>query len=93
MFGYTLVKTTEYNKLVKRSSRMELALSRIRTWFGEFPRTKQFDTFGDGHELSYGYCYGSNGERDYMRGIANDALVSKDLYETDSSLFDIRKGE
>jgi hypothetical protein len=54
------------------------ALVRIEKWFGEFPPTGQFWVNEDGtpsrREVSYGACYGSNGERDYMRQIAREAI-------------------
>jgi hypothetical protein len=59
---------------VSRTRKLELALIRIEKWFGEFPETGKF--FDDAKErpVSYGACYGSNGEREYMRGIAREAL-------------------
>lgn len=45
---------------------LESALLRIARWHGEFPVTS------DGK--SYGYKYGANGERDYMRNLAAEAL-------------------
>lgn len=48
------------------------ALERIERWFGEFPKTGE--TWPDGTPMSYGAAFGSNGERDYMCGVARDAL-------------------
>ena len=48
------------------------ALERIRKWFGEFPSA----TGPDGREMPYGVAFGSNGERDYMRNVAHEALAS-----------------
>lgn len=45
-------------------------IRRIATWFGEFPRVND----RQGGTMSYGAAYGSNGERDYMRAIAVEAL-------------------
>ena len=46
------------------------ALQRIERWFGEFPEVR----CSDGELHSYGYALGSNGERDFMRQVARDAL-------------------
>lgn len=54
---------------------MRKALEKIERWFGEFPPTGK--TWDDGSPMSYGVCYGSNGERDFMRGIAREALSAK----------------
>lgn len=53
---------------------MRKALERIERWFGEFPPTA--DKWPDGSAVSYGAAYGSNGERDYMRKVAREALAS-----------------
>jgi len=53
--------------------RMRAALEKIERWFGEFPATGR--TWDDGSPMSYGAAYGSNGERDYMRGVARAALA------------------
>lgn len=58
--------------LLADRARMEKALERIERWFGEFPETG--DTWEDGSPVSYATLYGSNGERDYMREIARQAL-------------------
>ena len=56
--------------LVREHATMKAALQRIERWFGEFP-----DVPGqDGKPVSYGYARGSNGERDFMREIAREAL-------------------
>jgi hypothetical protein len=47
-------------------------IARIERWFDEFPETGK--TWNDGTPMSYGAAYGSNGERDYMRAIAREAL-------------------
>lgn len=56
----------------RRARKLEIALERIERWFGEFPEA----TLHDGTKCSYGAAYGSNGERDFMRKIAKDALNS-----------------
>lgn len=53
------------------------ALERIERWFGEFPATGKYwlnDEGAAGMEMSYAACYGSNGERDFMRELARVAL-------------------
>jgi hypothetical protein len=54
---------------------MRAALERIARWHGEFPDTGK--TWPTGGAVSYAAEYGSNGERDYMRQIAVDALKSR----------------
>lgn len=53
-------------------SEAEKALRKIAAWHGEFPATGV--TYEDGTPVSYAAAYGSNGERDYMRGVALEAL-------------------
>lgn len=48
---------------------MKLALDRIYKW-DSFPEAE----LRDGTKCSYLFAYGSNGERDYMRALAKDAL-------------------
>lgn len=62
----------QLNALTAQLAAMQAALEKIGRWQGEFPHTEQFHA--DGTEMSYGWCYGSNGERDYMRQIARQAL-------------------
>jgi hypothetical protein len=51
------------------------ALERIERWHGEFPETgRTWPTTGN--PITFGMAYGSNGERDYMRGIAREALAA-----------------
>lgn len=52
--------------------RYRAALKRIAKWFDEFPPTGR--KWNDGTEMSYSAAFGSNGERDYMRKVASDAL-------------------
>lgn len=47
------------------------ALREIEKW--ELPRIPNLD---GGGTVSYGVAYGSNGERDYIRGVARRALLS-----------------
>jgi hypothetical protein len=44
----------------------------IQKW--QLPATGQFWDDDKTRPMSYGACYGSNGERDFMRNIANEAL-------------------
>lgn len=53
-------------------------LERIIRWHGEFP---DGPLTRDGFEQSYGAAYGSNGERDYMRGLAVEALAALTDYK------------
>lgn len=48
------------------------ALAKIEKWFGEFPETGR--KWDDGEPMSYSATFGSNGERDYMRQVAREAL-------------------
>jgi len=72
MFGLKIVREDEYHSLVEKAHRMKKALVKIRKWYGEFPRSQRY--FEDGREMSYGSAFGSNGERDYMRRVADNAL-------------------
>lgn len=57
---------------MEKVAEMENALTRIARWIGEFPETGC--TWGDGSPMSYSAAYGVNGERDYMRNLALQAL-------------------
>ncbi len=62
-----------YNrKLTKQLDELKQALAKIAKWHGEFPPTGC--KWDDGTEMSYVAAHGTNGERDYMRAIAQDAL-------------------
>jgi hypothetical protein len=52
--------------------RMQAALEKIAKWHGEFPPSGA--VYPDGSAVSYGIEFGSNGERDYMRKVACEAL-------------------
>jgi hypothetical protein len=54
-----------------RCAKLEKALTRIEEW-SSFPMAES-----NGEPCSYGVAYGSNGERDYMRGIAKFALNAR----------------
>jgi hypothetical protein len=64
----------ELSRLQAACGEKDRALGRIWKWFDEFPVTGR--TWDDGSPMSYGACYGSNGERDYMRQIAHAALAT-----------------
>jgi len=59
------------NKLESDNLRYKTALERIAKWFGEFPIVNDVK---NGTTMSWGAAYGSNGERDYMRQLAINAL-------------------
>lgn len=50
-------------------------LQRIAKWHGEFPPSGS--THPDGSPMSYEFAYGSSGERDFMRGLAQLALLTE----------------
>lgn len=53
-------------------NRYMTALKIIQQW--QLPATGKFWDNDKTQPMSYGACYGSNGERDFMRNIANEAL-------------------
>jgi hypothetical protein len=68
-------KTAEAPKLEQENKALRSALERIVKWKGEFPETGRFwDEPKNTNPMSYAACYGSDGERDYMRKVARDAL-------------------
>lgn len=62
---------TAIEQLVEDNFRMKKALERIERWFGEFPDVVDSQT---GRVTTYSYAWGSNGERDFMRTVAREAL-------------------
>jgi len=60
-------------ELTLQNRRYEQALRRIEKWFGEFPEVPN----EDGRAVGYEGHYGSNGARDYMRGVAREALSNQ----------------
>lgn len=54
------------------AERLRSALEKIEAWHGAFPPTGKFHP--EGGEMSFGWCFGSNGEREFMREIARAAL-------------------
>lgn len=63
----------ELEALVERK---DAALARIEKWFGEFPKTGRYWDKQKTEEMSYAAAFGSNGERDYMRAVARNALAT-----------------
>lgn len=68
---------TEVETLRAEVRRQRVALERIVRWRGEFPETGKFWDEERTKPMSYASCYGSNGERDFMRNIASEALSAK----------------
>lgn len=66
----------DYEALARVAPRLYAALERVESW--TFPPSGRFWNNDDGtlsdRPMSYGAAYGSNGERDFMRAIAADAL-------------------
>lgn len=58
------------------NERLSKALCRVARWHGEFPDTGRYwDEPKNAEPMSYSACFGSNGERDYMRQVASEALA------------------
>ena len=74
-FICAVVNAYRAGELVERAKAEKLAeaLARIERWVGEFPDTGEY--WDDGSPVSYGAAYGSNGQRDFMRGLARAALA------------------
>lgn len=68
----------EVLRLREQTARMSRALEKIEAW-QDFPATGR--TWESGQPMSYATAYGSNGERDYMRGVARDALEAVSAME------------
>lgn len=60
----------------EREMQLEAALEKVARWHGEFPATGKFFDAEETRPMSYAAAYGSNGERDYMRRVAQQALDS-----------------
>lgn len=58
-----------------KADRYEKALRFIQAW--QFPPTGQFWDDDKLKPMSYAACYGSNGEQDFMRNVATEALTPK----------------
>jgi hypothetical protein len=63
---------TELAEAKKDIERKTLALKKIAKWHDEFPPSCRFNE--DGTQMSFGAAFGSNGQRDYMRGVAQLAI-------------------
>ncbi len=72
VFAEQRVRELEAQLASSRNGKLEAALQRIARWHDEFPATSQ--TWPNGAPMSYGACWGANGERDYMRQVALEAL-------------------
>jgi hypothetical protein len=57
--------------LVARIRELEAALFKIEDW--QLPKSEQ--TWPDGTPMSYGAAFGSNGERNWARTVAHEALI------------------
>jgi len=64
-------------QLLLKNRKLENALKKIAKWFGEFPDTGKFWGNDKNRPVSYASAFGSNGERDYMRGVASQALYDE----------------
>lgn len=67
-FGPYFKDPVEANEVVRKT------LERIVRWEGEFPETGKYFDIEQTRPMSYAFCYGSSGERDYMRKLASEAL-------------------
>ena len=65
----------ENNSLARRNRAFLAALNKIQNW--EMPETGRFWDNDPTRPMSYAACYGSNGERDFIRSIARQALEGK----------------
>lgn len=80
-FGHTLADQEKrvragiaIHREITRQSNKELkeALEKIAKW--EMPKTGRYWDSNSLEPMSYAACYGSNGERDFIRNIASEAL-------------------
>lgn len=70
------LRVTETQAASDEIQKLRGALGRIERWQGEFPETGRYwDEPNTNDPMSYGTCFGSDGERDYMRQIARQALT------------------
>lgn len=65
----------------ERIKQLEDALTIVQKW--QLPSTGQFWDDDKTRPMSYGVCYGSNGERDFMRKVANEALTPNNKQKED----------
>ena len=64
-----------YREAADEIERLRKAMEKIERWYGEFPESGR--EWEPGRSMSYGAAFGSNGERDYMRKVAREALAGK----------------
>ena len=69
-----LIRLTDYEAMQAKCMRLVEALEQIERWDG-FPSTNE-TWEGSGKPVSYSAAFGSNGERDFMRGVAKAALAA-----------------
>lgn len=70
------VGSSDSSALREENARLRAALERIEKWAGEFPPSGRYwDEPTKTRPMSYGAAFGSNGERDYMRSVARQALL------------------
>lgn len=69
--GDALMAVTQHDQEVRG---LVEALEQIQRWDGFPPTGKTWE--GSGEPVSFSVCYGSNGERDFMRNVANKALAA-----------------
>lgn len=81
-YGY-LEAAKKYNADLRaaeeRMERMAKALRTIQKW--QLPSTGKFWDKEETHPMSYEACYGTNGSRDYMIAVANEALTDYNTYK------------
>lgn len=65
-------ESTAIAKLIASAPELLKALELIAAW--KMPPTGQFWDKEEKEPMSYGACYGSNGERDYIISIARKAI-------------------
>ena len=70
----------ERRQLDAELARLREALEQIIRWDG-FPESGRY--WEDGRAMSYSAAFGSNGERDYMRTLAQEALKSNDSEDSE----------
>jgi hypothetical protein len=64
--------TKERDKLQAKCDRFEAALTIVQKW--QLPSTGKFWDKEETQPMSYEAAYGSNGAREFMRNVANEAL-------------------
>ena len=69
-----VVLLTDYETLQAKNDALVKVLKQIERWDG-FPSTNE-TWEGSGKPVSYSAAFGSNGERDFMRGVAKAALAA-----------------